>query len=482
MLLKLSKNAFIRQFGRFSYVLDRIRSADQMFADAEVFLRGIKRFPREKSAILQEILSAYVDADADEISRDFDEFLAPLLAAKVVLCGETIEELEASEVSFSYDVDDPKTAERKRVISQQEKDFLPQTVLGDFFERNPMLYQLQMDITQSCTERCLHCYIPEYNPIFLPMEKLREVIDDFAMMGGLVLTLSGGECMMHPDFDEIVRYARSKDLIVTILSNLTLCDDAKIRLLKENEVSVQASLYSMNAEVHDGITRRPGSWQKTKSAIEALRAAQIPCTLACPTMKQNYHDYLGVLNYARSLKMHAITDCIILGKMNGDTSNLACRLDLDETQQILEDITFRAVPMKSEFFSPGKKAMMQTDEEWMNDKVCGAGFSSICLSADGNYYPCAAWGGYVLGSCYQSSLREVWEESPAILRLRKVRGRDFPKCAHCKDRDYCSVCMCRNFNESGNMFEPAEHFCKVAEINHCLVDELQARMEKANDL
>jgi radical SAM protein with 4Fe4S-binding SPASM domain len=475
MLLKYSKNTFVRQFGRFTYILDRIQSADQMFADAEVFFKAIRRQPRGKDEILKEICSAFMDVDVAEIAADFDDLIAPLIQKRMLLCGETSEELEQKEQSFSYDIEDPKTSEDRKTLTKQEIDYLPQTVLGEYFEQHPMLYQLQMDITQSCTERCLHCYIPEYNPVFLPIAKIKEVLDDFAAMGGLVITLSGGECMLHPDFDEIVRYAREKDLIVTILSNLTLCDGAKIQLLKENEVSVQVSLYSMNAEVHDGITRRPGSWTKTKTAIESLRAAQIPCTIACPTMKQNYHDYLDVLNFARSLKMHAITDCIILGKMNGDTSNLACRLDLDETRTILEDIVFRAVPMKSEFFSPGKKAEMQNDEEWMNDKVCGAGFSSLCLSADGNYYPCAAWGGYVIGNCNENSLKEIWETSPALLKLRNVRGRDLPKCAHCKDRDYCSVCMCRNFNETGDMFEPAEHFCKVAQINHELVDERQRR-------
>ncbi len=476
MLLKLSKNTYVRQFGRFTYVLDRIQSSDQMFADAEVFLREIKRCPREKDDILREICSAYIKADAEEIAKDFEEFIAPLIQRKMILCGNTPEELEKGEQSFSYEANDPKTAEDSKQLTKQEIDYLPQTLLGEYFEKHPMLYQLQMDITQSCTERCLHCYIPDYNPVYLPLVKIKEVLDDFAAMGGLVITLSGGECMLHPDFDEIVKYARSKDLIVTILSNLTLCDDEKIQLLNQNEVSVQVSLYSMKPEVHDCITRRPGSWQKTKAAIEALRKAQIPCTIACPTMKQNYHDYLEVLNYARSLKMHAITDCIILGKMNGDTSNLACRLDLNETRSILEDIVFRAVPMKSEFFNPGKKAEMLDDEQWMNDKVCGAGFSSLCLSADGNYYPCAAWGGYILGNCNENSLNEIWEASPALLKLRSIRGRDLPKCAHCEDRDYCSVCMCRNFNETGNMFEPAEHFCKVAKINHELVDERQRRM------
>ncbi|MBR4663306.1 MAG: radical SAM protein [Lentisphaeria bacterium] len=479
MLLQLSKNSFVRQFGDFTYIMSRISLYDEMFSGAEVFMRWIMREPMEKAEILKNICGVYSEADPKEITADFDEFLAPLLERKVILSGRTPAEIAAKEESFSYDVDDPKTLKDTKVISREEADFLPQNVLGKYFQEHPTIFRLQMDITQACTERCVHCYIPEYNPVYLPFGKIREILDEFREMGGLELTLSGGECMMHPDFDRIVRYAREKDLIVGVLSNLTLCDDRKIRLLQETEATVQVSLYSMDPETHDAITRRKGSWEKTKSAIEKLREAQIPCRISCPTMKSNFRGYMDVLNYARSLKMSAQTDFIIMGKMDGDCSNLSCRLDLAETEELLKDIIFKSVPMNSEYFNPSKKDEMLSDEEWMANKVCGAVIDSVCIDAEGNYYPCPAFGSYILGSCYKQSLTEVWLKSPATLKLRNVRGRDFPKCVKCKDRNYCSVCMCRNINETGDIFTPAEHFCKVAEINHKLVDRQQeARMKK----
>ncbi len=481
MLLKLSKNAFVRQYGEFTYILGRITSFDQMFHNAEPFFRWITRAPMEKTEIVKNICGLFTDADEKEIAADFDEFLTPLLDAKVVLAGETPEALNVREENFSYDVENPKTMKDTKTITKAEADFMPQSVLGKYFEEHPTLMRLQLDITQACTERCLHCYIPEYNPIFMSFDKICEVIDEFREMGGLNLTLSGGECMMHPDFDRIVRYAWEKDLIVGVLSNLTLCDDAKIHLLQETESTVQVSLYSMRPEVHDAITQRTGSWLKTKTAIEKLREAQIPCRISCPTMKQNYQDYLDVIEYAKSLKMSAQTDFIIMGQMNGNTGNVArCRLDLPQTRHLLEDIVFRSVPMNTEYFNPAKKNDMLSPEEWMKNKVCGAGIDSMCLDADGHYYPCPAFGGYDLGNCHTQSLRDVWEKSPAILKLRAVRGRDFPKCAVCKDRDYCSICMCRNFNEGNDIFTPAEHFCKVAEINHEVVDELHERMGRRN--
>lgn len=479
MLMRLSKNSFVRQFGPFTYVLGRIRSFDQMFMDAEVFFRWLMREPLEKAEILENICAVYTDADPLEIAADFDEFFAPLIDEKIVLCGETPAALDAQEESFSYDVENPKTMDTHGIAPKDMPDGpVPQKVLERWLAEHPTIFDLQMDITQACTERCVHCYIPEYNPVFLPLADAKRVIDEFREQGGVGLTLSGGECMLHPDFDEIVRYARKKDLIVGILSNLTLCPDEKIKLMQEAEATVQVSLYSMNPKIHDAITRRPGSFAETKAAIEKLRKAQIPCRISCPTMKSNFKGYLEVLDYARSLKMDAQTDFIIMGKQDCDTSNLACRLDLEETRCILEDIIFKSVPMNSEYFDPVKKNDMLSPEEWKRRKVCGACVSSVCLEANGDYYPCPGFAGVVLGNCHRHSLSWVWNESPETLRIRAVTGASFPKCADCRDRDYCSVCMCRNFNETGDMLKPAQHFCEVARINHEIVDELQEKYQK----
>lgn len=207
-----------------------------------------------------------------------------------------------------------------------------------------------------------------------------------------------------------------------------------------------------------------------------LRAAQIPVYISCPCMRLNYKHYPEVMKFAASMRMSANTDFIIMGKQDCDTSNLCNRLTLEETRELLEDVILKSIPVNTEYFSAGRKAAMPSPDEWKMQKVCGACVNSLCLSATGDYYPCAGFAGFPLGNCHRDTLHYVWYNSEATKRIRSISGRDFEKCAYCKDRDYCSICLCRNFNESGDMFSPAEHFCKVAAINHEVVDEKQRQM------
>ena len=56
----------------------------------------------------------------------------------------------------------------------------------------------------------------------------------------------------------------------------------------------------------------PGSFEKTKKAIELLVKNDVPVQISCPIMKANQKCYSAVMDYARSLKIKAQTDFIMI--------------------------------------------------------------------------------------------------------------------------------------------------------------------------
>jgi radical SAM protein with 4Fe4S-binding SPASM domain len=309
----------------------------------------------------------------------------------------------------------------------------------------------------------------------MELSLILRVLDEAKEMGTLQLTLSGGELFMHKDVATILYHAQKNDFSISILSNLILLTDKHIKLLKQiNPSLVQVSLYSMKAEEHDLITKVKGSFRRTKSSIERLVAADIPVQISCPVMKLNRKSYKNVLIYANKLRTKAYTDFIMMAQSDYNTNNLAQRINLNETRELIQDML--------EFDKDYLDNTLQQEpksrdiEKFKKMPICGVGVDNICLTANGDYYPCAGWQGMVVGNAYKQSLKDVWENSEQLKQLRTITNGSFPECIICDARDYCAMCLVRNYNENtGDMFKINKHFCDVAFLNKKMVEEWKNR-------
>lgn len=484
MLIRQSKNTFIRTTKRYGYIINQLTRQDRCYNESGAdWLREISRNPRDIDDIINGLLGIYEDVDYDTLKADFMEFANSLAHNKFIVMGETIEELEEKDTDFSYSMDNPKTIldnfyqDTKEIVSENTQTFFLEEVQG-----HPMISSLQFELSSRCNERCIHCYIPndkKKQGFDMPTGKVKSVIDEFAEMGGINVTLSGGEAFLHKDIIEIAQYCREKDLKISILSNLISLKDEQIEKLKSINISlVQVSLYSMNPVVHDTITTVKGSFKKTKSAIEKLVAADIPIQISCPIMKANKDGYNEVLDYAKQLKVKAQTDYIMMARADLDTSNLANRLSLDETEVLIRDILEHDMSYREEVLEqlPVSDEITFDIERYKKQRVCGVGYDNCCITANGDVYPCAGWQDFVLGNVFKQSLRDIWENSERVKELREITQASFPKCIKCEARDYCARCLVRNYNESGgDMFKINQHFCDVAFLTKRLVEEYKQK-------
>src|SRR5260370_34821967 len=74
-----------------------------------------------------------------------------------------------------------------------------------------------------CNLDCGYCneYADVSKPV--PLEEMKRRLDTLAGMGTSVITISGGEPLLHPDLDEIIRYIRSRGMI-RVQQGLTTAD------------------------------------------------------------------------------------------------------------------------------------------------------------------------------------------------------------------------------------------------------------------
>lgn len=480
MILRQSKNSFIRITDNYGYITNQLTRHDRVYNEfgADI-LKQISREPKDIDTIIDSLLQIYDGVNRETLKNDFWEFIESLEQDKFIVIGQTVEELDSKDEDFTYEIDNPKTLisdftqNTKEEVNENTEVFFLEEVQG-----HPLIASLQLELSSRCNERCIHCYIPnskKNHGMDMPFEKFKKLVDEFADMGGIHITLSGGEALLHKDIIPMLNYCRLKDLKITILSNLIKLTDEEIKAMKETNVSlVQVSLYSMDPEIHDFITTVKGSFNRTKEAIERLVSANVPVQISCPLMKANKDGYKEVLKYAQSLKVSAKTDYIMMAQADLNTSNLANRLSLKETEKVINDIIDYDLDYASDLekFKPKDTEIEFDRERYLNRPICGVGYDNCCVTANGDVYPCAGWQDYVLGNVYKESLKDIWEKSEKIKDLRNITNAAFPKCVDCEARQYCSMCLVRNYNESGgDMFKINKHFCDVAFLNKKIAEQ-----------
>lgn len=447
MKFGLNEHTYLRHAEEETLLWNKRTYACRILKGAQAFLRPIEQGEmKELSEIVAEVAQTY-DLAPQEVVEDVQAFYAELATATFLqLDGEVI----------GVEPTMPGSAAPTAVPQDKEEEENPFPV-GLFYERHVLPVSLHIDLTNACTERCIHCYIADYRPRFLPLELGMRVLREFRESGGLTVMFSGGECMLHPQFREFILYAKRLNLNFIVMSNLTRCDADMVAFLAEVQPQfVNVSLYSMVAAEHDSITTIPGSWQKTMRAILALEAAGVPVRLASPIMQANRHALPELLEFAKAHRMHLIPDCDIFGQVDHDCSNQSCALSPEETECVWcehRDL-FYQVPASPERCAP-------------EAKVCDIGKSSMNLNAEGIFYPCDGCHGIVLGNAFEQSFAEVWN-GEKIQALRALRNKDFAECAHCENRPWCKVCPTRNFNETADMFTHTPARCQVAQIRRKL--------------
>ena len=87
--------------------------------------------------------------------------------------------------------------------------------------------------TRRCNIDCAYCN--EYDQVSqpIPLEMMHERIDRLAMLGTSVVAMSGGEPMLHPDLEAILRRVRGHGMIAGLITNGYLLSPKKIAGLND---------------------------------------------------------------------------------------------------------------------------------------------------------------------------------------------------------------------------------------------------------
>ncbi len=348
----------------------------------------------------------------------------------------------------------------------------------------PPLKTFYLYLSDSCNLRCRHCWVtPTYvngKPTpgaVVDTGQLKRAVREGKTLGLSGAKFTGGEPMLHPEFKEIATAMTEEGLALHMETNGTLIDRETARFMK-NETAIKfisISLDSSREGYHDTFRGLKGAFRAALDGLHHLvEAGYRNVQVIMSPHRENVGDVndlvaLAEANGAASVKLNPVTNNGRGAKMheNDETLNFEEILELSELVRgplqenakipILLNVPLSLRPL-SEIMSP-----RGSSGDCGVDHILGIlGSGDIALCGIGRTMP-----EFIYGNIATSSIRDIWLNHPAVLKLRSDL-RDFtgyPElCRNCIFLRRCRTsCVVQNYSDYGRLIWPSDLCLKAEE-------------------
>lgn len=153
---------------------------------------------------------------------------------------------------------------------------------------------LGLGLTSACNLKCGFCYRDPNLTDHLSVDQVKSVMESLPVRS---VNLGTGENGMHPEFEAILAYLRTRRVKLTITSNgysVAVLGDDELREFHDIEFSLD---YSTQAEQDN--QRGPGNWELVHQQAERCVRLGVPVTMIAVMMKSNYLRLADVARVAK---------------------------------------------------------------------------------------------------------------------------------------------------------------------------------------
>lgn len=161
------------------------------------------------------------------------------------------------------------------------------------------------ELTPRCNFNCKMCYvhlkaedIPKHGKEMNAAEWLR-IAREAKAAGTTWLCITGGEPLLHPEFETIWRGLAEMGFFLTLQTNASLISGKVVDLLEQYPPrQVKITLYGSNDEVYKAVCGVENGFTRVNDGIHTLMSMGIPVTLVSTIIRQNVEDVQKMAFYA----------------------------------------------------------------------------------------------------------------------------------------------------------------------------------------
>lgn len=328
------------------------------------------------------------------------------------------------------------------------------------------------EVTQACDLACVHCRAsaqPDRHPMELSTDEGKALIDQIADMQVPVFVLTGGDPIKRPDLFDLIRYARSREVRVSLTPSATplLTRDIVVRLKEAGLARLAVSMDGASAEMHDAFRGMSGSFARTLDAVRWANEIGLPVQINTTFSRRNIAEIDDIVALIERLKITLWSVFFLVPTGRGKLNDL---LNAEEFEQVFAKIyrlsktaSFDIKTTEAQHYrryllqqrvAERKAGQQGPTSEKVADAIGRAprglndGKGFVFISHIGEVFP----SGFLplsAGNVRRQPLSTIYRESPLFLALRdtsKLEG----KCGACEFKEICGGSRSRSYALTGN--------------------------------
>ncbi len=319
--------------------------------------------------------------------------------------------------------------------------------------------EISIEITHDCALKCIFCSSSAEHPSplgELSLQKVKEIIDDAIYCGAELVSISGGEPLLHKDILNILSYCEACGLEVYLYSSGVVFDDNDHR--KSVEKDFWSVLYSLLGkkltvifdvqacykQAVEYLNDVKDSFELIIESIKNAKTVGINCEIHIVPMKQNYKEIPQILYFCKNIGISRVSFLRFVPQGRGIENKELLNLS-DEEFYELQIILYNGVKKYGkDFIRLGHPIdFLFCVDGNCEISSCRGGTDAPLVLPNGDVHMCPAWKQLKhlrAGNIFENSLREIWNNSEFYVKFRElVNNTDLIR-GLCKNCDYLQQC------------------------------------------
>lgn len=322
------------------------------------------------------------------------------------------------------------------LVELEAKNFEDMTV------QHPQEHGIYVYLTNRCNQRCRHCYMyaGENASNELSISEIVNLLKNFSTIGGRVVTFTGGEVTVRPDFLTIIEAAKELDLTVCVLTNGVLWSQQFIQKAAKYIDEVQVSIDGFDGESYRAV-RGSNAFGDVLVSVNRLVEAGIRVTVAVtPLLDTLLGNEKRYVDFAKDLLVRYKGKEFFV-KFN---TELMDGRDITPTEEE-NDLYRAAIKSIKNQCSPFSEEEGFAIDHRNNTIFNNCGYGGLTIAANGDVYFCNLTAKCAKqGNIRIDSFEDIWKKSQKARALSDVN--QLMPCKECALKYICGGgCRVKNF-------------------------------------